>query len=100
MANTTSQGNTGYDNTAVGYSALYSNTGGRYNTAIGNHALNNNLTGNNNVALGDTCRLQSDTGSNNIYIGAGMAGLAGESNSCYIGEHLGPDLFRRSRRLH
>ena len=45
------RGNTGHDNTAIGYSALYNNTGGGYNTAIGDRALNNNLTGSSNVAL-------------------------------------------------
>ena len=29
------RGNTGYDNTAVGYSALDNNTGGGSNTAVG-----------------------------------------------------------------
>jgi len=29
------------------------------------------------------------TGSNNVYIGAGMEGVAGESNACYIGSIFG-----------
>ena len=78
-------GNTGFDNAAVGYSALYHNTSGSYNTAIGDWTLNNNLTGTNNVGLGEMAGYNQTTGSNNIYIGTGMRGVAGESNTCYIG---------------
>lgn len=70
-------------NTASGAQALYSNTSGQYNTAIGHSALNNNVTGSNNVALGESAGYNS-TGSGNIYIGAGMVGLVGENNTCYI----------------
>ncbi|GIW68501.1 MAG: hypothetical protein KatS3mg099_449 [Candidatus Parcubacteria bacterium] len=43
---------TGYNNTAIGYSALFSNTTGYNNTAIGYSALSSNTTGYYNTALG------------------------------------------------
>jgi len=99
--NTTVGANFGGDNTAVGFQALFSNTIGFLNTANGSGALFSNDTGdgntatgsgallfntsgNNNTALGLQAGLQSTTGSNNVYIGAGMLGVAGESDACYI----------------
>ncbi|MGC1320756.1 MAG: tail fiber domain-containing protein [Candidatus Udaeobacter sp.] len=76
--------NNGDSNTANGYHALYSNVGGGNNTGIGDGALFNNTTGNDNVALGMNAGVNATTGSNNVYIGAGMAGIAAESNACYI----------------
>ena len=43
---------TGGDNTASGYSALYSNTSGAYNTASGVNALYSNTTGSFNTGAG------------------------------------------------
>jgi hypothetical protein len=82
------------DNTAVGDGALYSNTttpghDGYGNTAIGFQALFNNTTGPVNTALGDGAGLNATTGSSNVYIGAGMAGVASESNACYIASIFG-----------
>jgi hypothetical protein len=62
---------TGIDNTADGLNALFSNTG------------------NDNTALGFGAGSVATTGSNNVYIGAGMVGLAGESNACYIASIFG-----------
>jgi hypothetical protein len=104
--NTTIGGNTGAFNTAVGDQALFSNTIGLFNiaiggaalfsndagssnTAIGGGALNDNTAGNNNTALGFQAGLFSDTGNNNVYIGAGMNGVAGETNACYIASIFG-----------
>ncbi len=75
---------TGNVNTAVGLNALFSNTTGNANTAVGDGALYSNTTGGGNTALGDVAGLSATTGSNNVYIGAGMVGVAGESNACYI----------------
>jgi hypothetical protein len=36
------------------------------------------------MALGVLAGFNQTTGSNNVYIGAAMAGIAGESNACYI----------------
>ena len=70
-------------NTANGREALVSNIDGGYNTAVGYRTLFNNLAGLNNVALGRDAGYNS-TGTGNIYIGAGMAGVAGENDTCYI----------------
>src|SRR6266496_4340522 len=82
--NTTVGGNFGRDNTAVGFQALISNTTGNSNTAIGAGALLNNTGGSNNAALGSQAGLFQNTGSDNVYIGAGVLGVAGESDACYI----------------
>jgi hypothetical protein len=101
----------GVDNTAIGYSALRSNTGGAFpsgsqNTAIGSIALIDNTTGalntatgmfalhfntigGSNTALGWAAGENQTTGSNNVYIGAGMFGVAGENNACYIASIFG-----------
>jgi hypothetical protein len=74
----------GVANTAVGSDALPSNNSGASNTAIGASALFNNFSGSQNTALGQGAGFNQTTGSGNVYIGAGAAGVAGESNSCYI----------------
>jgi Chaperone of endosialidase len=71
--------------TAIGLSALFSNTAGAFNTAVGVEALFSNTIGNNNTALGFSAGLNQTTGGNNVYIGAGISGVAGESDACYIG---------------
>ena len=52
--------NTGFENTAIGFQALLSNTIGNFNTANGFQALLRNTTGNNNTANG-TGALQFNT---------------------------------------
>jgi hypothetical protein len=68
---------------------MLNNTHGEQNTAIGEQALLGNTVGSFNVALGQSAGYKQSTGNRNIYIGAGMRGLAGESNSCYIGSIFG-----------
>jgi hypothetical protein len=91
---------TGSPNTAVGTSALGSNDSGSFNTAVGNQALFSNVsgldntamgdqalnvsTGNDNTAVGFQAGILATTGDGNVYIGAGMFGVAGESNQTYI----------------
>ena len=96
-------------NTAVGYSALESNTiNGKENTAIGYNSLRSNTTGYNNVAVGvaalQTCSiaefntgigkssLQNTSGANNTALGNdsgqsdGNGGISGQYNTflgCY-----------------
>ena len=110
--NTTGGGNTaigidalmlnidGGGNTAAGRDALFNNTSGNSNTANGNDALFNNTTGGNNTAngfdalfnntgsnnigLGSTAGSNLTTGSGNVCIGAGVLGVAGESNTTRI----------------
>ena len=112
MSNTTGNSNTGIglnalmsntagtNNTANGVSALSSNTSGGGNVAVGTGALFNNDIGNTNTALGDSAlannigtdntALGADagffamTGRGNVYIGAGMTGVADESQHTYI----------------
>ena len=67
------------DNTAIGANALFSNTTGEFNTAIGSQALRDNVAGDSNTAIGDSAGFNI-TGSGNVCIGAGVNGVAGESN--------------------
>jgi Chaperone of endosialidase len=95
-SNTTGNGNTanggaalhnnttGNGNTANGDGALFSNTTGNYNTANGGAALYNNTSGSLNVALGLQAGMNLTTGSGNVCIGAGVFGVAGESNTTRI----------------
>jgi hypothetical protein len=59
----------GSTNTAVGASALASNSGDTSCTALGFYALNANTSGSYNVALGRNTLIANTTGSNNIAIG-------------------------------
>jgi hypothetical protein len=81
--NALSSNTTGLGNTANGADALADNNGVA-NTAIGNLTLVNNTTGNSNTAVGSNAGFNQTTGSGNVYIGAGLGGVAGESNACYI----------------
>jgi hypothetical protein len=67
------------DNTAIGTTALFSNTTGEFNTAVGSQTLRDNVTGDSNTAIGDSAGFNI-TGSGNVCIGAGVNGVAGESN--------------------
>jgi hypothetical protein len=58
------------DNTAIGASALASNTTGLYNTAIGVSALTANLGGDLNIAIGRLTLGLNITGTNNTAVGA------------------------------
>jgi hypothetical protein len=57
--------NTGYENTATGYQALYRNTSGYRNTASGAYALRDNTEGGYNTAIGDVALYSNTTGSGN-----------------------------------
>jgi Chaperone of endosialidase len=96
---------TGTANTANGAFALYYNNAD-FNTGIGEEALANNTTGSQNTALGQGAGFNQTTGSSNVYIGAGMLGVAGESNACYIKSIFGqtsaigiPILINSSNKL-
>jgi trimeric autotransporter adhesin len=79
----------GDDNTAVGFQALAGNTIGDDNAAVGFEALAGNTTGNNNTAIGTGAGSNQTIGNSNVYIGQGMAGVAGENNTCYIASIFG-----------
>jgi hypothetical protein len=73
---------TGSFNTAAGTNALVSNTTGFYNTATGVQALNANTTGDNNTAAGNQALNVNTTGSRNVGLGyqAGSAQTTGSDN--------------------
>ncbi|HYK48072.1 MAG TPA: tail fiber domain-containing protein, partial [Parafilimonas sp.] len=59
----------GFQSTAVGFQALYSNTSGQYNAATGNQALNKNSTGSYNTANGYRSLLANTQGNYNTATG-------------------------------
>jgi hypothetical protein len=61
--------NFGSFNTAIGSQALFSNTGGIDNTASGSFALHNNTLGNENTATGSTALLRNTIGNANTATG-------------------------------
>jgi hypothetical protein len=61
---------TGFGNTALGHTALYSNTTGSANTATGDFALFSNTTGNDNTANGVLALSQNTTGGSNTANGS------------------------------
>jgi len=65
--------NNGGENTAIGFEALYHNTGGNHNTACGLQALFSNTTGSANTAVGHNA-LGGNTGSHNTAVGGGTLG--------------------------
>src|SRR5262245_10224116 len=75
--------NVGVGNTAVGFRALWLNTGNGSNTAVGANALGNN-TGFRNTALGANAGVDLTDGGYNIDIGADVVGVAGESKTMRI----------------
>jgi hypothetical protein len=96
----------GIGNTASGAVALLSNTTGNYNTAYGRGALESNTSGSFNTAIGHQAGFSQTFGNANVYIGDGIAGVAGESNACYIGSIFGqtsasglPVLINSSNKL-
>jgi len=87
-----SSSNGNYDNTAVGYQALY-NSNNSSNTAVGSQALFSNISGANNTVLGFQALYANDK-SENIAIGtdaghyaAGGSDLTSVENSIFIGNN-------------
>ncbi len=62
--------NSGNNNTALGYLALFSNTTGSFNTAQGANSLYTNTTGSGNTAQGVDSLYSNTTGTNNTAQGA------------------------------
>ena len=60
---------TGSDNVANGYWALYSNTTGNYNTGIGFESLESNITANSNTGIGYRTLFTNRYGTQNVAIG-------------------------------
>jgi hypothetical protein len=75
----------GVNNSAVGGAALMLNSTGAHNTAMGSSSLLENSSGHHNVAVGAAAGQNGTTGAFNIYLGAAVDGIAGESNTMYLG---------------
>src|ERR1700691_132413 len=73
----------GIFNTASGFAALLSNTGGGNNTASGSEALRFNTTGDNNTASGYRALEDNTTGDNNTASGSAAleANTTGNNNT-------------------
>jgi len=74
---------TGYENTALGRSALYENTTGIYNTAVGWQAGDANVSGHCNIFIGGNADTSCSVHANQIIIGYGAAGAG--TNKTVIG---------------
>jgi hypothetical protein len=90
---------TGQDNTAVGYIALASNTIGNDNTAIGGNALRDNI-GFENTATGSQALFNSTSGNDNIALGfqAGFDLTTGNNNIA-LGFQAGYNLTTGSNNI-
>src|SRR5690348_13554263 len=76
----------GYDNTAIGSSALFYNTTGNYNTATGTASLYTNNSGSFNTATGVVALHGNTTGSGNTANGHAALFLNSGSFNTAIGE--------------
>jgi hypothetical protein len=92
---------TGLNNTASGYEALFFNVAGSYNTAaggaalrtstgdyntaVGESALRGVTSGDRNTAVGYRAGYAATTGVDNLFIGAGVLGVAADTNTMRIG---------------
>ena len=70
-------------NTAIGVSALVSNTTGKQNTAVGSRALLNNTTGTGNTASGESALGSNTTGKSNTATGVNalVKNTSGDKNT-------------------
>ena len=121
MGNKALWNNAAADNTAMGYTALLSNSSGYGNTAIGSASMGNNETGIHNTAVGggslggtytvggggdDNAAFGSSagyalrSGSRNTYLGSnsGLAGTTGSSNTL-VGYNAGGTLTTGSNNI-
>ena len=85
FAGSNSNLNTGIQNAASGWQALYANSSGSYNTASGSEALLSNSTGSNNTAIGFDAGTAENgsriTGSNNTLLGSQAMLSTGDLNN-------------------
>jgi hypothetical protein len=72
--------NTGFRNSAVGAAALRNNAHASDNTAIGSTALKENTVGEENTAVGSAALASSNTGGDNTAVGFSAMGNAAGSN--------------------
>jgi hypothetical protein len=76
-------GFTGFANSAFGTNALLSNVDGQRNSAFGNSALASNVHADGNTAIGVSAGVNID-GDGNVCIGSSVGGEAGVNDSTYI----------------
>jgi len=67
--NAPASGNTGLNNTAIGYQSLWSNSTGNNNTANGYYALRSNSLGSENIAVGSPALFSNTTSGHNVAVG-------------------------------
>lgn len=87
---------TGFNNVALGNSALFNSSTGYMNTALGASALEGNTTGYRNTALGSSAgryitggSVANQTSNTSLYLGADTRALAsGDTNEMVIGYNL------------
>jgi trimeric autotransporter adhesin len=83
-----------FNNLAIGYNALLSNTTGSGNLSVGYEALENSLTSNDNIAIGVQAMKLSTSANNNTAIGyrslykVGTTGSGGIKILQLVTEHL------------
>jgi hypothetical protein len=77
-------------NTALGFEALKLNTSGAENVAVGYRALDANLGGTNNIAMGRNALGSNTSGSANVAVGDGalIGNLTANSNSAFGNDAL------------
>jgi len=77
---------TGFDDVAIGVSALSANTTGSKNVGVGHSALVFNTTGGNNTAIGYNANVNNTTGNNNVSLGyATLSTITTGGNNIGIG---------------
>ena len=97
ISNTTAIGyhalfqNSGNNNVALGFQALQGNLAAIGNTAVGGYSLNNNSSGANNTAVGFEAGFSATTAANNTIIGfqAGKNNSNTSSNNTFLGYQAG-----------
>lgn len=79
----------GFNNVAIGFNSLFSQTSGNFNDAVGVQALYNNTTGDRNVALGEHALYTNTAGIENTAVGAQALEFSGPSQNynTAVGSH-------------
>ncbi|MEP6747808.1 MAG: tail fiber domain-containing protein [Bacteroidota bacterium] len=89
-ASTLYSNTTGQNNTAVGIASQYYNTTGQGNASVGQNSMYRNISGINNAALGSAALLQNQTGNYNTAVGSAAGGynVSGNYNTA-VGSNAG-----------
>jgi hypothetical protein len=81
----------GTNNSALGYDSLSANTTGAFNSAFGKDALRANTTASNNTAVGYQALYTSTTGANNTALGYRAGYVVTGGDNVFIGVNTGSD---------